>query len=459
MSLNQVITTNAYNENKRQDEVDKINKAFYGKFNYPWPPLAFYAHTQQQFTTIMLNQDMGSWEHDIVPERPKIWVAGCGTTQALFTALKFPDSEVLGTDLSAESLKICEDSANQLGITNLELEEKSINNVTYPDKFDYIICTGVIHHNADPRVSLDKLSAALQPNGILELMVYNYYHMLFAASYQKAIRMLCHKDSANDAEIQLSTTKKLITNFPVRNLMARYLSSLKNVHDDAELADMLLQPVLHSYTIETFIEMITQSGLECSLPCINQFDKAKGRLTWNMQFHDPETATHYESLPDAQRWQISNLLMMELAPMLWFYLQRKDSSRRRKTEKEVCEEFLNTKFETHSTTLKEYRQDEQGKYRLNPKLISIPAPIDPTDELARKVFKVVNPTICMKDVFHKLKIETSFANVNHLRVNLTTSAFPYLKAVSSEKDTWDNETLNKISFVRNTRREDEDFSF
>lgn len=458
MSRDQVITTNAYDENRQQDEVDKINKAFYSKFNYPWPPMVFYAYTDQQFTINMLNQDIGSWEHDMVPERPKIWVAGCGTNQALFTALKFPDSEVLGTDLSAESLKTCENSANQLGLTNLKLEEKSINNVTYQDKFDYIICTGVIHHNADPRASLDKLSAALQPHGILELMVYNYYHMLFEASYQRAIRMLCHKGPVNDLDIQLSTTKKLITNFPVRNLMARHLSSLKNVHD-AELADKLLQPVLHSYTIETFTELITESGLECLLPCINQFDKATGSLNWNTQFHDPETAAHYESLPDAQRWQISNLLMMEVAPMLWFYLQRKDPSRRRKTEKEVCEEFLNTKFGAHSTTVKEYRRDEKGKYRLSPGLISIPAPIVPTDELARKAFKVVNPTMCMKDIFHKLKIETSFANVNHVRINLTTSAFPYLKAVSSEKETGENETLNKKSFSRNTRKEDEDFSF
>ncbi|MCP4150944.1 MAG: class I SAM-dependent methyltransferase [bacterium] len=446
MRIQQINNSSTVNKNSMQDDVDKINKAFYGRFNYPWPPMAFYEYTDQKFVITMLNQDIGSWENEVLPLRPKIWVAGCGTNQAVFTALKFPQSEVLATDLSIESLKSSEESAKQLGVTNLILEEKSINKVEYRDKFDYIICTGVIHHNDDPRIALEKLSAALKQNGILELMVYNYYHMLIEESYQKAIRMLCRDEPVNDLQLLLSTTKKLIANFPVQNLMANFLSRLKNAHDDAEVADILLQPVLRSYTIESFDEMITGSNLECLLPCINQFDKAAGRINWNMQFNDPGTSACYEALPDVERWQISNLLMMERAPMIWFYLQRKDSAHLRKTETEVCKEFLNTKFEPHSTTLKRYQLNENGKYHLNSTFTSIPAPPLPTDSLSGMVFKAVNSTISMGEIFQKLKIEPSFSNVNRVRINLTTSAFPYLKAIGGE-------------LARNTRPKNEDFDF
>lgn len=431
MSLDEISNIFSLNKQGTQDEVDKINKAFYGEFNYPWPPLAFYEYTDQEFVITMLNQDIGSWKHEVLQRKPKIWAAGCGTNQAIFTALKFPESEVLGTDLSAQSLKTCENSMKQLGITNLKLEENSINNVEYHGQFDYIICTGVIHHNASPKACLDKLSVALKPNGILELMVYNYYHMLIEASFQKAIRMLCQRNSANSMELQLSTTKKLIKKFPVQNLMAQYFLKYKDVHNDAELADELLQPVLHSYTIETFFEMISSSNLECLLHCINQFDKSTGRLYWNMQCDDPDTSAHYETLPDVERWQISNLLMMEKSPMIWFYLQRKDSANRRKTEKEVCEEFLDTKFERHSTSLKVYIINDEGRYQLNPEFSSIPTPALPIDSLSGAIFKLVNPAIRMRDIFQKLKIEPSFSNANRVRINLTTSAFPYLKAVSS----------------------------
>jgi SAM-dependent methyltransferase len=429
MSDQQINSLFPWDNKKTQDEMDRINKTFYERFNTPRLPLAFYEYTDQEFAAVMLNQDIGSWRHEVLPKRPEIWVAGCGTNQAIFTALKFPGSKVLGTDLSPQSLETCENSAKQLGIANLELEEKSITNTGYLNRFDYIIGTGVIHHNADPRVCLDKLSAALKPGGILELMVDNYYHMLITASYQKAIRMLCSRGSGNDMGLVLSTTKKIIGNFPVQNFMAADLAKLKNVQDDAVLADRLLRPMLHSYTIETFFELITRSNLECLLHCVNQFDKGTGSLNWNIQFNDPGTSAYYEALPDAERWQISNLLMMEQSPMLWFYLQGKDSPHPRKTEKDVCEEFLDTKFAPHSTALKVYRLNEEGKYQLNPDSSTIPAPALPTDSLSNEIFKLVNPAVSMREIFRELKIEPSFFNVNRVRINLATTAFPYLKAV------------------------------
>lgn len=442
-------------DGRSQEEVDRINKAFYGKFNYPWPPMAFYAFTDQQFPITILNQDIGDWEHKIIPEKPEIWVAGCGTNQAVFTALKFPNSNVLGTDLSAESLKTCENSAKQLGITNLELEEKSINQVNYHEEFDYIICTGVIHHNADPGIALHRLAAALKPAGILELMVYNYYHMLFDGSYQEAIRLLCKEQgsSENVFDVQLAATKELIVNFPVRNLMADHLSKFREVHDDAELADLLLQPVLHSYTIETFAELISNSDLECLLPCVNQFDKVNRRLTWNLQCEIPDIAGRYEALTDMERWQISNLLMMERSPMIWFYLQRKDSGRKRKTEKEVCDEFLNMKFKKCSTPVRVYSLTQEGRYVLSPVSLSEPNPPVPVDEVAGKIFDSIDPVVPMKDIFRRLDLPTTFYHVNCARINLTTSAFPYLRAVYSK------ETREKKSFAGNTRQDEGDFGF
>ena len=83
------------------------------------------------------------------------------------------------------SLVVCQSTASQIGIRNLALENKSINDVNYKEEFDYIICTGVIHHNADPIGTLNKLAAALKPDGILELMVYNYCHRFQTTEWAK----------------------------------------------------------------------------------------------------------------------------------------------------------------------------------------------------------------------------------------------------------------------------------
>lgn len=412
-----------------QERVDRINKDFYGKFSYPWPPLKFQGFPCSQFGVTMLNQDIGDWKHQRIPENPKIWIAGCGTNQAVFTALRFPGADVLGTDLSTQSLEIAKNSAEQVGLENLKLEEKNINEVTYKDEFDYIICTGVIHHNAVPETPLKKLATALKPGGIIELMIYNYYHTLLQNAYQKAIRKFCGDGSSINLDMELSVTEMLIANFPVRNLMSDFLQEYKEAHE-CLIGDMLLQPVLHSYTIESFELLTSAANLECLLPCINHFDRTENRLSWNLTFTNPELKVHYESLPDIERWHIANLLMGEKSPMIWFYLQRKNSPNRRKSEKQVCAEFLKTKFEKTSTVVKEFLHNDEGQYILNPTTKSFPLPAEPPDELARAVFHLVSPNRSMEDIFHHLNLPTSFSNVNHVRVNLTTSAYPYLKAIS-----------------------------
>ena len=54
-----------------------------------------------------------------------MWVAGCGTNQAVITALMFPGARVLGTDLSEASLEGARRNADQLGVANLELHAGS----------------------------------------------------------------------------------------------------------------------------------------------------------------------------------------------------------------------------------------------------------------------------------------------------------------------------------------------
>src|ERR671920_177785 len=104
--------------------VDSINAKFYGRFQFPWPPYAFSKPLDPDFEAVMLNQSLGSWDHSAVPTDPRIWVAGCGTNQAVFTALQFPKASILGTDLSVNSLETAARNARALGVTNLELKQE-----------------------------------------------------------------------------------------------------------------------------------------------------------------------------------------------------------------------------------------------------------------------------------------------------------------------------------------------
>ncbi len=414
------------------DSVDKLNAKFYGRFPYPWLAVKFDYLLDPGFETAMLNQSLGDWENTVLRKNSKIWVAGCGTNLAISTALRFPAATVLGSDLSSKSLEACSKAARQLGISNLELKEESINHVGYTEQFDYIICTGVIHHNADPKATLGKLVAALKRTGIMELMVYNLYHEIIPTAFQKAVRIIGNGNASTiDLELELSITKALVNQFPIKNSIASFLTKYDDC-PETMLADELFQPVLYSYTVESLEELADSCNLELLTPCINLFDKTEEKFSWNMEFPNLDLQARYEALPDTRRWQVSNLLLLEKSPMLWFYFQRKDAGRQRKSEKQICEEFLNTTFEKAGAKQRCYIMGNDGKYKLSPNTRSFP--IASPDPSVNAILDAVDGKTPMRDILQRLGVRITFQAVNQIRIRLTNSAFPYLKAVRSVAD-------------------------
>jgi SAM-dependent methyltransferase len=406
--------------------VDDINARFYGRFPYPWTPVKFDYLEDAGFETVMLNQNLGDWEHRTVLPESKIWVAGCGTNQAVFTALKFPAATIIGSDVSKQSLQLCSQAAKALNLTNLELREESLNNVSYQDEFDYVISTGVIHHNADPPATLAKLKSALKPRGIMELMVYNRFHWVIPVALQRAVRIICRGPESLNLELELSVVKSILTDLPNHSLIVRTQSKFLRKSEEA-LADALMQPVLYNYTVESLEQMADSCGLELLVPHLNQFDKTCGNFSWNMKFKEPSLRELYESLPDSERWQVTNLLSLQDGPQLWFYLQRKDSGRKRKTEQQICEEFLDTVFARNFTKQHSYTRTEDGRYKRLSN--ALPCPIAAPNKEVERVFHAADGKRTMREILEQLEIETTFHTVNDIRLQLTTSAFPYLRAL------------------------------
>ncbi|MDT5269207.1 MAG: hypothetical protein QOH49_1393 [Acidobacteriota bacterium] len=412
------------------DSVDKINAGFYGRFPYPWSPAKFECLSDHRFNTDMLNQELGDWGHGLVKPDARIWVAGCGTNQAVFTALRFPDATIVGSDVSSTSLEICGATARGLGIKNLELRQESLNHVSYREQFDYVLCTGVIHHNAEPRATLERLSAALKPSGIMELMVYNRFHWVIPVAFQQAMRMLCSgHGEVSDFESELEVTRRIIKDAPESLLLRTFLSRYDSESSESMLADELLQPVMYSYTVDSLRDMAESCNLEVLLPCLNQFDRMANTYSWNLKFKDEVARGLYESLPDERRWQIANLLLLENSPMIWFYLQRTDSGRERKSERQVCEEFLDTIFAPASSTQSNFIRTEHGSYERTPS--NVPFPVVPPHASVRGIITAADGRTPMREIFGRLGLGTDFHTVNGVRLRLTTPGFPYLRAVGA----------------------------
>ncbi|HEY6475595.1 MAG TPA: class I SAM-dependent methyltransferase, partial [Polyangia bacterium] len=109
-------------------------------------------------------------------EDPSILVAGCGTSQAAKHALRWPRARVTGIDFSAIAVGRTEALKRKHDLGNLQVRELAIERVGELGRtFDQIVCTGVLHHLAEPDAGLRALRAVLAPGGAMHLMVYAPY--------------------------------------------------------------------------------------------------------------------------------------------------------------------------------------------------------------------------------------------------------------------------------------------
>lgn len=406
-------------------DAERLVADFYARFPYPWRPRSFQIVDPEHHTRF-LNQALGFWHEQLVPlTNARIWVAGCGTSQAVHTALRFPRAQVLGTDVSPVSLDITGQVAAELGVTNLELRQESINSARYTDEFDYVLCTGVIHHNADPGLSLSRLAAALAPTGVLELMVYNRTHRLVTSAFQKAVRVL--RGASMDFGEDLRTAKALLDSCGDDSLMAELRDEVAEMPENA-LADVLINPVEHSYTVRSLANLARGCGLRLSQPCGNDIDQSFGSDGWELGLADPWLRSRYARLADEDRWYLTNLLCFDRSPMLWFYLQRTRSPRQIGDQAAICRSFLDTRFQRYRGSYRTLLLGADDRYAESGSPDGYPrrAP-DPT---VREVYEAADGSATIGEILGRLGHDTTDPlTVNEVRTRLTTPAAPYLVSV------------------------------
>ena len=232
---------------------------FYDRHPYP-PPVD------------SLDEDAAAWRDGLrrrveharmwpsVPYRDDraILIAGCGTSQAARYALRYPNARVVGIDVSPTSIRATRRLGERYGLTNLELHRMPIEEAgTLGPSFDHIVCTGVLHHLANPEVGLRTLRDALAPTGAIHLMVYASYGRFGVYLLQDYCRRLGVKPNPDDIGDLVATLRELPQGHPLSHLLR---NTPDFAHDDA-LADALLNPRDRSYTVPEVLRLIEGADL------------------------------------------------------------------------------------------------------------------------------------------------------------------------------------------------------
>ena len=194
-------------------------------------------------------------------------VAGGGTGDAcIMIAQQLVDrrcpGEVVYLDLSAASRQICEARAKARGLRNIQFLTGSLLDLpSMPiGEFDYIDCTGVLHHLPDPAAGMRALASVLQPDGGMGVMLYGEYGRSGVYPLQELLRTLAPLSMA--VEDRLAMAKRLIRFLPTTNLFRR--NPYLNDHvtgGDAGLYDLLLHSCDRAFTVPDIGTMAAESGL------------------------------------------------------------------------------------------------------------------------------------------------------------------------------------------------------
>ena len=198
------------------------------------------------------------WPSRSFNESHSILVAGCGTSQAAKHAMRWPAARVTGIDFSETSVHCTDELKRKYNLANLHVHQLSIERVhELKTSFDQIVCTGVLHHLADPDAGLRALRGVLAPDGVMNIMVYAPYGRTGIYMLQDFCRRI--GISATDAEIRdlVAALKALPPGHPLQNL----LREAPDFRNEAAIADALLHPCDRAYSVPQLLDFLDRGGL------------------------------------------------------------------------------------------------------------------------------------------------------------------------------------------------------
>ena len=247
-------------------------------------------------------------------------VAGGGTGDAtIFLAeqLRGTDAEIVHLDMSHASIALAQGRAKIRGLTNITWSHYSL--LSLPalglGQFDYINCSGVLHHLADPDLGLRVLLGALKEGGAIGLMVYGTTGRTGVYQMQALMRTVNQTSTGQELEDprKIANTRDLLGSLPASNwFMASEAMFNDHKMGDAGIYDLLLHSQDRSYSVgELFDWLGERHGRHLAFS-----DVQRGRAPYLphmvMGVKPPAMAAQLRQLPLRRQYEMAELMIGNL---------------------------------------------------------------------------------------------------------------------------------------------------
>jgi SAM-dependent methyltransferase len=252
-------------------------------------------------------------------------VAGGGTGDAtIFLAeqLRATDAEIVHLDMSQASIALAQERAQIRGLSNIRWVHDSLLNLPGLGlgRFDYINCSGVLHHLADPDLGLKALRSVLKTGGAIGLMVYASTGRTGVYQMQALMRLVNGAGGERlDEQRKIANTRDLLASLPPSNWFMRS-EELHHDHKagDAGIYDLLLHSQDRSYSVGELFDWLGDRadgagghGLHLAFT-----DVQRGRSPYLPHMvlgrKPPAMAAALRQLPRRQQYEMAELMIGDI---------------------------------------------------------------------------------------------------------------------------------------------------
>jgi SAM-dependent methyltransferase len=241
-------------------DVSEEVRAFYDRYPYPPPTDSLEKYRRLWQDPQRRRADFHLfWPDRTFSENQSILIAGCGTTQAAKHAMRWPTAQLTGIDVSSTSVRSTEDLKRKYNLDNLHVYQWPIERANDLEmSFDQIVCTGVLHHMADPDAGLAALRDVLKPDGAIHLMVYAPYGRTGVYMLQE----FCRRIGIRAADSEIRDLSDALQALPPGHPLENLLREAPDFRQEAALADALLHPHDRAYSVPQLFDFLERAELK-----------------------------------------------------------------------------------------------------------------------------------------------------------------------------------------------------
>ena len=192
--------------------------------------------------------------------KAEILVAGSGTGRyAIQAAIVLPNAMIQAIDISLSSLAYAKRMAQYYEADNIDFAQCDILKLDNLDRsFDFINCSGVLHHMADPVAGWKSILRRLKPGGLMTIGLYSTKAREVIFKGREAILKAGFKP--DDEGIR--AFREYVFSLPQEDPRFHRLRAFKDFYTMSEVRDLLFHVQEATYTIPQLREIFEELGLE-----------------------------------------------------------------------------------------------------------------------------------------------------------------------------------------------------